>query len=60
MPRTAELLVRVEHTQEAEDAYRALLEANPDKIDYYRALLKCKGLDLGMSHLLITCTGAAS
>jgi peptide alpha-N-acetyltransferase len=32
--------------EEAEDAYRALLEQNPDNLEYYRGFLRTKGLDI--------------
>jgi peptide alpha-N-acetyltransferase len=32
--------------EEAEDAYRALLEQNPDNLEYYRGFLRTKSLDI--------------
>ncbi|GFZ49424.1 hypothetical protein JCM24511_07544 [Saitozyma sp. JCM 24511] len=42
----AELLFTLGRREEAEDAYRALLEQNPDNLEYYRGFLRTKGLDI--------------
>ncbi|KAJ9127946.1 hypothetical protein QFC24_000231 [Naganishia onofrii] len=42
----AELLQKTGQAEEAEVAYRRLIESNPDKIGNYRAMLKARGLDL--------------
>ena len=42
----AEILFKLDRTHEAEDTYRALLEQNPDNLDYYRGFLRVKGLDI--------------
>ena len=33
-------------TQDAEDTWRALLEQNPDNLEYYRGFLRTKGYDI--------------
>ncbi|KAJ9125287.1 hypothetical protein QFC22_000243 [Naganishia vaughanmartiniae] len=42
----AELLQKMGQAEEAEVAYRRLIESNPDKIGNYKAMLKARGLDL--------------
>lgn len=42
----ASILTQLGRTDEAEIAYRKLLEANPDKLGYYHDLLKLRGLEL--------------
>ncbi|BEI81931.1 hypothetical protein CcaverHIS002_0210910 [Cutaneotrichosporon cavernicola] len=42
----AQLLGELGRTDEAEDAYRQLLEQNPDNLEYYRLFLKSRGLDM--------------
>jgi hypothetical protein len=41
--------------EEAEVAYRRLIESNPDKIGNYKAMLKARGLDLGKSVTSLPC-----
>jgi tetratricopeptide (TPR) repeat protein len=43
----AEILQKLGQAEEAEVAYRRLIESNPDKIGNYKAMLKARGLDLG-------------
>ena len=43
---TARLLSKLKNP-EAEDAWRALIEKNPDCHDYYRGLFELKGVSLG-------------
>lgn len=42
----AKVLVELGRKEEAEDAYRALLEQNPDHLDNYRQFLRNRGLDI--------------
>jgi hypothetical protein len=35
--------------QDAEDTWRALLEQNPDNLEYYRGFLRTKGYDISKS-----------
>ncbi|KAJ9115715.1 hypothetical protein QFC20_001042 [Naganishia adeliensis] len=42
----AEILQKLGQAEEAEVAYRRLIESNPDKIGNYNAMLKARGLDL--------------
>ncbi|KAL1413384.1 hypothetical protein Q8F55_001146 [Vanrija albida] len=42
----AHLLVELGRQDEAEDAYRALLEQNPDNLAYYGGFLRNRGLDI--------------
>jgi tetratricopeptide (TPR) repeat protein len=51
LTRTAELLFTLGRREEAEDAYRALLEQNPDNLEYYRGFLRTKGLDISETKL---------
>ncbi|TFY68467.1 hypothetical protein EVG20_g3546 [Dentipellis fragilis] len=42
----ARLISKLGMTDEAEQAWRTLIQHNPDGLDYYRGLLRCKGIDL--------------
>ena len=44
---SAELLQKLGQAEEAEVAYRRLIESNPDKIGNYKAMLNARGLNLG-------------
>lgn len=50
-PLLAEILQKLGQAEEAEVAYRRLIESNPDKIGNYKAMLKARGLDLGTSRV---------
>lgn len=43
---TAQILLELGRKDEAEDAYRVLLEQNADNLEYYRAFLRNRGLDI--------------
>ncbi|KAA1473007.1 N-terminal acetyltransferase A, auxiliary subunit [Dentipellis sp. KUC8613] len=42
----ARLISKLGMADEAEQAWRTLIQHNPDGLDYYRGLLRCKGIDL--------------
>lgn len=46
---TAQILLELGRHQEAEDAYRQLIEQNSDNLAYYAGFLRTKGLDIGTS-----------
>ncbi|KAK4688996.1 N-alpha-acetyltransferase 15/16, NatA auxiliary subunit, partial [Tremellales sp. Uapishka_1] len=43
----AQILITLGRREEAEDTYRALLEQNPDNLEFYRGFLRTKDLDIG-------------
>jgi peptide alpha-N-acetyltransferase len=45
----AQILLELGRNQEAEDAYRQLIEQNSDNLAYYAGFLRTKGLDIGTS-----------
>ena len=46
MGNIGEMLAALGRRNEAEDTYRALLEQNPDNLEYYRGFLRTKGFDI--------------
>jgi len=44
----ARILSKLESTEEGEQAWRSLIQHNPDNHQYYHGLLKCKNIDLGI------------
>lgn len=45
--RPARLLSKVNSEHGADEAWRSLIQHNPDNHEYYRGLLKSKNIDLG-------------
>lgn len=46
LTRSAELLLKLDRINDAQDAYRELLKQNPDNLEYYRGLLRTEGVDI--------------
>ena len=44
----ARLLTKLGNVEEAEHAWKALIQQNPDCRDYYKGYLSIKGVDLGL------------
>ena len=47
------MLMSLGKNNEAEDAYRALLEQNSDNLEYYRGFLRTKGYDISWVDLIL-------